>query len=115
MEQMIGLSLSFCIKDVLNQTVNFERIKKIVTSCRVKSQEDFELLLDRYTQVYWKDLPSVARKLAQELFNAGRLEFPRNEDNNHFPNIAHGVWVKTEEEIRWNDQLESFQEEWDGI
>ncbi|WP_046866820.1 hypothetical protein, partial [Microvirga massiliensis] len=55
--RLIGLSLSFCIKDIILGQVQLETVEKIVTGTRAVTEADWEEIANRYAQVYWKANP----------------------------------------------------------
>ena len=73
---MIGLSLSFCVKDIASGKVKEEDVEKIVASTAFCTPDDFEEVLRLYQSVYWRDLP-VATSIARRLYTQGKIEQPR--------------------------------------
>jgi len=50
---MIGLSVSHCIKDILNGKVQVENVEKIIGSTRCTWEEDWDYIFERYYISYW--------------------------------------------------------------
>lgn len=99
---MIGLSVSLCIKDILDGKVQIKEVKKIIGSTRCETTKDWEKVLDTYYFCYWNDYP---KSQCLEVFNLllPIIEQPRL-TSNKYPQIAiTGRWVNSEEEIVYVD------------
>jgi phosphoglycolate phosphatase-like HAD superfamily hydrolase len=94
--RLIGLSLSFCIKDIILGQVQLESVEKIVTGTKAVTEAHWEEIADRYTQVYWKADPAKAREVLNELRASGRIEQPRVDQKIPY-NIATGHRVEATE------------------
>lgn len=82
--KLIGLSLSFCIKDILNGKVNLDNVAGIFTSTMIKSDDDLIMVIDLYCDTYWAnpledDIDTFARatEVVRELMSSGRIFQPR--------------------------------------
>ena len=93
---MIGLSLSFCIKDILSGKHKISDVKYIITS--VMPINGIDEIINEYMRVYWRDY-SKAQVL--DVINQLELRHPRLEDPEHYPCIIDGKWVNSEDEIIW--------------
>ncbi|HLD70618.1 MAG TPA: hypothetical protein VI937_01935 [Negativicutes bacterium] len=103
---MIGLSVSFCILDIVNGVVPIENVEKIIGGISAQNQEDVRQLISDYCQVYWRECPKEAEQVFRQLFAEGKIEQPRLIDDRHFPNIGNRKrWVESEAEIVWQDQM----------
>ena len=51
---MIGLSLSFCVRDILDGKVAVEDVECIVAGTAAETDEDWECLVVGYAQSYWR-------------------------------------------------------------
>jgi hypothetical protein len=67
MARKIGFSLSFCIKDIVEEKVNIEDVHHIVTGCSPCSEQDVEDIVLQYEQVYWRKYAKEARETLNEL------------------------------------------------
>lgn len=101
--QLIGLSLGPCIKDVLNNKVEIDKIKKIYTGCLWKSDKEFEQLIKEYYYdcVYWdefsfNEVQGVVKQLLPKIHRTRLFDPPR------FPNIAREYWIDDELHIVWH-------------
>ena len=76
-EHLIGLSLSFCIQDMIKDTIRYSSVKCIVSGTKIMNEGDLEQILDRYCEVYWKDNPIAARNMLFALWREGKIIQPR--------------------------------------
>src|SRR5579885_2675169 len=97
---MIGLSLSFCVRDIALGKKNRDDVSVIYAGTRADSQEAWDDVLGRYATIYWKDCPQAV-DIAKELIAEGKIVQQRLVDN-RAPNVAHGHWVETEDQIVWS-------------
>lgn len=89
-KRYLGLSLSFCVKDILEYRIDINNIAAIVTSTAFLEMEDAL----RYYGIYWRALgsPEVIRKVLAKIWP---LVFQPRLANEHHPghSIVHGHWV----------------------
>lgn len=90
----VGLSLSFCIRDIALGTVREDEVVKIVTSTCAGTDEEWEQLLDDYSRTYWSwaDCVDEARAVANRLRDRGLIVQPRLTGHQP-PNISNGCWM----------------------
>jgi hypothetical protein len=105
MVKKIGLSLSFCVQDILRGKVKLEDVSKIIASTKVSRPQHSTLavwdeVLDRYAETYWAENPDEGERIARQLIEEGRVFQPRLENGKH-PYIGEGHWVESESEIVW--------------
>lgn len=104
---MIGLSLSLCIKDVLDGKFALSDIEHIVAGTCAGNLEAFQGVLADYTKTYWSKAPEEGIQIALELYHAGKVHQPRLENPDHFPLLLNKLhWVQSEDEIVWHDTAE---------
>lgn len=94
---LIGLSLSFCVQDILTGKISEDRVKVIVSGASgVKTKKGFAKILAQYGKFYWnqgdtrkeeKFNVKTAKIIAWRLRDEGRIVFAKI-------NIAHGHWAK---------------------
>ncbi len=104
---MIGLSISFCIRDIVNGVVPLTNVEKIIGGTAVSGEAEVDDLIRRYCQAYWRKCPKKAEQVFRQLLAEGKIEQPRLVNRNHFPmlhNLVH--WVEREDQIIWHDQME---------
>ncbi len=79
--KVVGYSLSFCIKSILDDKISQDRIDKIITGTAI-NDENLEEVLDIYKKTYWKENPELAEGIIKEFLEQGKIEQPRLEGNN---------------------------------
>lgn len=98
---MIGLSLSFCVRDIANGKVKLEDVEKIITGARYTTIREFEDILNQYLVIPWNNDPRCIEVVCKLQFN-NKIHQPRlDKSNPRVPNLRNGHWVKTESEINW--------------
>jgi hypothetical protein len=90
---MIGLSLSFCIEDILYGTVALEDVEKIVSGTRAVTPEDWNAVIEDYRRYYWEKDPDEGERICRLLLSEGRIEQPRLEGKRPH-NICRGHWTE---------------------
>lgn len=93
----IGLSLSFCIKEILLGKVDLADVEYISTATMCKTEADWNLLVENYSRVYWKMDPSRAALILSQLRKEGRIYQPRIYGNEPEP-IHNGYWRRNHAE-----------------
>jgi hypothetical protein len=81
----IGLSLSFCIHDLIAGRVREEDVSVIVTNTRAPDDTTWDRLMASYGRSYWRDNAQASIDLATLLRKEGRIVQPRTRD----PSYAH--------------------------
>jgi hypothetical protein len=90
----IGLSLSACIRDILEGKVNKDDVHSLVVGTRAKNLADFELVCELYSGLTWKEFPE-ATALAMEFWDAGMITQPRLQHDNAISwYVGRGHWAK---------------------
>lgn len=74
---MIGLSLSRCIRDIIEEKVDYDKVNGIVSSCNWKTNEEIEDGVDRYARIHWRCDPVLAVAIFYTLYFQGKIIFPR--------------------------------------
>jgi hypothetical protein len=92
---MIGLSLSLCVKDIMNGVVDIEDVDLLITGTRAITRESWETVVDAYMRDYWDKNPSLAQHIVYYLEHRGRIFQPRIYNQHAELNIAKGHWVST--------------------
>jgi hypothetical protein len=111
--KLIGLSLSFCVRDIVEGKVAYEQVTKLITGTCAPDDKEWELLMKDYLAWYWwgtegaKIRPADERKakaaiaIANRLRSEGKIEQPRH-STGMCPQWFHdGRWVRDESEIQW--------------
>lgn len=95
---LIGLSLSYCIKDLINGRVDKNDVMFIVSGTRIMCKHDLDCVLANYAKYEWQENPENAMSLARELYNRGMIIQPRVMGLNA-PHVADGWWAKVSREV----------------
>lgn len=96
---MIGLSLSFCIKEMVEGKVDPATVSKLIVGTQCATPEQWEDVLTQYCRVYWIKNPDACDKLARQFIAEGKVEQPRLRGDRF--SISNGIWVETELDIQW--------------
>jgi hypothetical protein len=83
--KFIGLSMSFCIDDILAGKVQEEDVALLVTGTAARDDATFEQLLKEYSGRepehpylnYWKGREDEGCEIARRLWKAGKIDQPR--------------------------------------
>lgn len=90
---MIGLSLTFCISDIIDGTVDVDDVEKIIAGTAY-TEEMLPAKLDEFCQLYWRDNPEYAREVFWNLWHSGRIEQPRLTGYEYYSvNLCGGHWL----------------------
>lgn len=90
---LIGLSLSFCIRDIASGKVDLDDVQEIVSSTMAFTLTQIMICLDRYQESYWLGYPD-AIEIALGFVRSGKVYQPRCDYGSYMShNIAAGHWV----------------------
>jgi hypothetical protein len=102
----VGLSLSICVRDIVEGKIHESRVPLIVAGTRAETPEQFAECLAFYADTYWHprrselglgtDFTAECVRTAWMFWDEGRIVQPRVEREGACVNIAHGWWVSTE-------------------
>lgn len=87
-EQLIGLSLPRCVKDIYSKKVPVGNVGKIISATDYENADDVIALMGNRT---WKDSPEAAATLVRRLCEEGLIEQPKNAGATGAPIQAHGI------------------------
>lgn len=98
-DQVVGLSLSFCVSAICRGDISIESVKKIVAATNAATPD---AILDSYKSRYWSEFPDKAEQVVRQLWSEGRIEQPRQGGviegyPSHGHNIADGNWLDVKE------------------
>ncbi len=88
--QKIGLSVSFCFRDIARGDVKEEDVKGIIAGTRCATREIFETVLEQYLESYWRDYPEAAN-IARRFWDKGLIDQPRVRGEDA-PLLVRGHW-----------------------
>ena len=89
---LIGLSLSFCIREIAEGKVKISQVAKIIAGTCAATDADWDDVIARYRTTDWRDCPTECESALYWLKSEGLIEQPRLTGGNG-PNIARGMWV----------------------
>lgn len=91
----IGLSLSYCVKDIINGVYGVEDIDKIITGTMAKDRAGWDKLMFRYCKAHWQANTREASEICMELLLLGKIDQPRTRGE-YPPCVANGHWIDAE-------------------
>lgn len=133
MEKIVGLSLSCCIRDLVEKQgreidviIGFDnemnpirekrildlvKVEKIISGTNARNHECFkENVLKTYIDISWRENPFVSCFLANLFWMMGKIEQPREEGR--YPKVFYGHWALAsipKENLTFNpDETEKF-------
>ncbi len=104
---MIGLSVSFCVRDIASGKVSIDDVEKIIAGTCVSTPEHWEEVIKSYMESYWsfggqESTPEACEQICRQLLAEGKIEQPRLADPPRCPSLAgRSAWVSSEAEIMW--------------
>lgn len=103
----IGLSLSFCIKNIMQGEVREEEVGEIIAGTKAEKPEDWPAIIKSYRESYWYKYPEEAEALFWRLLAAGKIRQPRVEkDDWSGHNIVKGHWITADQLAAWEEKQE---------
>jgi hypothetical protein len=106
--EVIGLNLHDCIRDIVLGTVPIANVRKIITGHACRNEFDWEATIVSGLKYFWTDLnQDKVRLIIQELRSDNKIKQPLLNNSNRFPVVFHNgtrtVWVDDENKIVWSD------------
>lgn len=95
---LIGLSLSFCVSDILNGLIDKNDVAFIISGTRIQCQHDLDDVLNTYARWNWDTNPELGKAIAREFYRDGKIIQPRVLGYNP-PHVAEGHWAKVSREL----------------
>lgn len=103
----VGLSLSFCIRDILKGEVRATDVAFISSNTKCKSTEDWDEVISIYRDLWWQMDPDRGERLARHFIDNNLVLQPRLEG--HYTPTCAGFWIDQEEfnaYVRRNSEAE---------
>lgn len=88
---MIGLSLSFCVSDILEGKIEEGKVSRIIAATAARNEADWQEVFAYYRKTYWRVDPKLGESIARRLIKAGKVEQPRLWGKG-YPDINNGHW-----------------------
>lgn len=89
---MIGLSLSFCVRDICLGLIDKEQVKQIRTGTRLIAAKDWFATIVYYKHIYWSAFPEEAEEIVLYLLENDKIFQPRIYNKSYKHSIANGHW-----------------------
>lgn len=91
--KLIGLSLSNCVKDILEGKVDWGDVLFVISGTMIIGEETFKKVIDLYSNSYWRDFSEdKIEECVTRLFLQGIVQ-PRLFGLEP-PNISEGHWIE---------------------
>ena len=95
---MIGLSLSLCVKDIVENKVNINEVEKIIVNIDIYDKAKWNDLLIMYCNYCWDNYDEQAIEICNILKSDNRIEY--HGDNHHVLLYKHH-WVDKMKDIEY--------------
>ena len=89
---LVGLSLSFCVKDIMRGKTTEEEVTTIISGIDAPTDEIWQSVMESYCRHYWYEYPEEAVAVATRLRDAGKIQQPRTLGQ-EAPTIVRGPWL----------------------
>lgn len=99
----VGLSLSFCVADIMRGQVPIETVKLVLSGTNARNKTEWARVFDRCKRVYWSEDPAKGEQIARELIRTGRVRQPQLTGKPSH-SIKEGHWIKAKELSEWKKQ-----------
>jgi hypothetical protein len=99
-DSKVGLSLSFCVSDILRGVVQEPEVIQIISATQVEDSKDWDELIADYKKYYWYEDPDRAEAIARRFISEGKIRQPRTEGKEAH-NIAEGHWLDADNVTNW--------------
>jgi hypothetical protein len=109
----VGFSLGRCIRDIVNDVVDFDDVVVIVSGTRFSTNEELDRIVEEYTYRadYLEGLDlGQCQAMARMLFREGKIHQPRNFGIHRHHVIEKSVWADLIPTGGWDDPM--VQEAW---
>ncbi len=88
---LTGLSLSLCIKDIIDGVVKEDQVEIIIARTMVRNSDEWHSIVYQYQSTYWKKDPIKAYNIFHRLLAADKISQPRLEGGS-YEDIRNGHW-----------------------
>ena len=110
--KLVGLSLSFCVREIAQGKVPFEDVAFLSTGTCIATPDDLEFVIADYRRTYWRDCGDEAARITRILFNEGRVLQPKLEGQT--PLFAHHSRTQAMNEALERGTLPDYWLAWEG-
>ena len=106
---LIGLSLSACVLDIVKGNIEIENVEKILAGTHCATPMDWYSAISYWVKHDWKKHTVNSLVILCELFETGKIEQPRLVNDAHIPVLSgehdFTIWVDEESQITWDDDV----------
>jgi hypothetical protein len=88
---LTGLSLSRCIKDIIDGVVKEEQVQVIIARTMARNSDEWHSIVCQYQNSCWQKDPITAAEICFRLLNNGKITQPRLEGK-AYETIKNGHW-----------------------
>lgn len=89
---LVGLSLSFCVKDIIEGKVKEDEVLFIVSGTSFEDDVHFREGMERYASYYWSMSPQEGIDIATRLWKAEKIHQPRVDNSRDSLFTAMPLW-----------------------
>lgn len=99
MENLIGLSLQFCIKDILQGKVDESKVNMVISGTRITDDRSFDEVFNKYYESSWKDFAdeetckALMERVMKKTYQPRIFGFEPC-------NISQGHWINAQQTLR---------------
>ena len=90
----IGLSVSWCIKDIIEGKVAEEDVEMIIGRTAASNREEWLSVIEHCKKTFWTKNPEEAEAICHRFIEAGKITQPRLKGE-RCPNRKEGTWTDT--------------------
>lgn len=101
-EHRVGLSLSFCIQDIIKGKAHLDEVEFIMAGTKIRNLDDVEKIAELYSEVYWVDDPITATGIFFWMWFNNKIFQPRLEGLDA-PMLTDGHWLQDGGTLQWGD------------
>jgi hypothetical protein len=103
--QLIGLSLSLCVRDMIVHNIPVDRVSRITTGTAAPDEETFLRVVNDYAKSIWRKDRVRGIAIALDLWNAGKIDQPRLRGEPCY-SLLRSIWVRVGDPMpeRWQDE-----------
>ena len=93
MPKKLGLSLSFCIRDIAEGRVDINDVHHIVTGCSQEHEQHVNGIIADYVRSYWRKCAVKAVEVFDELRRTNRIMWCSSFEKRPVCGLGRTVWL----------------------
>jgi len=91
--QLIGKSLSLCIRDIIKEKVDPKNVLCIITRTQCCDEKSWDSVIQSYCKTYWRTNPNKARRIFDQFRLFNQIVQPRTFGSTP-PSLSNGPWIR---------------------